>query len=174
MTRNEVLKLIEVIKAAYPAAYKNMDMGTAKIMVELWTEAFSGDDADRVLGALKKIIYTDTSDFPPNIAQIREKMFEQDSGMNAIQAWALVKKACNSWDHVQSFKQLPPEIQACCTPNTLAEWGMVDSQTFNTVIMSQFIKVYNSEIGKKHERQMLPEATRKALEGTVKKIGEQD
>lgn len=70
MTRDEVIKLLMMIQAAYPN-YKPTDK---TITVNMWYEMLKEYDENSVMFGLKDFIKTDTSGFAPSIGQIISKM----------------------------------------------------------------------------------------------------
>lgn len=70
MTREDVIKLLMMIQAAYPN-YKPPDK---TIAVNMWYEMLKECDEASVMMGLKEFIKTDTSGFAPSIGQIISKM----------------------------------------------------------------------------------------------------
>ena len=69
MTRQEVIALMTVIKATFPAYYRGSD--SANEAVAIWSELLSEDNPLHITKALKDFIKTDVTGFPPTIGQIR-------------------------------------------------------------------------------------------------------
>ena len=69
MNRQEVIALMTVIKATFPAYYRESD--SVNDAVAIWSELLSSDNPLHITKALKDFIKTDTSGFPPTIGQIR-------------------------------------------------------------------------------------------------------
>ena len=72
MTRDEAIKILAVIKAAFPASYRNMTRDEANGTVMVWASQFANDPAEVVMIAVQKLIAT--SQFPPTIADVKSKM----------------------------------------------------------------------------------------------------
>lgn len=72
MTREETIKLLSVLKAAYPNSYKGMTKDEANGAISVWAMQFSNIPADIVFIAVNKII--SSSPFPPAISEVREKL----------------------------------------------------------------------------------------------------
>lgn len=72
MKREDTIKVLSVLKAAYPNFYKNMSKEEAMGAINLWTMQLSNIPCDIVLMAVNKIIAT--SKWPPSIAEVREKI----------------------------------------------------------------------------------------------------
>lgn len=74
MNREETLKILALLKAAYPNSYKNMTAAEANGTVSIWQMQFADIPADVVLIALHKVIAV--SVYPPTVADIRGKFRE--------------------------------------------------------------------------------------------------
>lgn len=72
MTRDETIKMLAILKAAYPNSYKEMTKDEANGMIAVWTMQFANMPADIVLMALNKLI--STSQFPPAISEVKKKI----------------------------------------------------------------------------------------------------
>lgn len=157
MTRDETIKTLMVIQAAYPN-YKPPDK---TVTVNIWTEMLSDVSYEQVSVAVKAYIQTDTSGFAPGIGAIREKiaeMFSQENGTDA-EAWQVVWKAIRcSGDYdraIENFNSFPTTIQkAVGSPNQLREWAL--TQKLNVeVVSSNFRKTFRMEQQRERERSRL-------------------
>ena len=72
MTREETIKILAILKAAYPNSYKNMTKDEANGTVTIWAMQFANIPADVVMIAINKLI--STSPFPPAICEVKEKI----------------------------------------------------------------------------------------------------
>ena len=72
MTRDETIKILAILKAAYPNSYKNMTRDEANGTVMVWATQFADFPADVVLIAVNKLISTST--FPPAICEVKKKI----------------------------------------------------------------------------------------------------
>lgn len=72
MTHEETIKLLALIKLAFPNAYKDIDRDTQLATVNLWHRAF----ADLPLGIVEMALdnFVKSSKFPPTIADITERL----------------------------------------------------------------------------------------------------
>lgn len=155
MTRKETGKILSVITTAYPNSYKDIDK---EAFLNLWQSMFEDYDYMTVATAVKNTIATEK--YPPTIATIMEKirLMNEHDGMNEGEAWALVKKAVSNslYNSVAEFKKLPVNIQAIvCTPEQLKAWAVLDIDTFDTVIASNFQRTYRAEVKKQTEKRGL-------------------
>lgn len=72
MTREETIKILAILKAAYPNSYKNMSEDEANATVTVWAVQFADVPVDLVMIAINKII--SNSPFPPAISEVKEKI----------------------------------------------------------------------------------------------------
>ena len=92
MTREDTIRVIGVITAAYPNSDKFRDEKLIRSMVAVWSDIFSKDDAGLVALAVKEHI--STSKWPPSIAEIREIMVRiaHPDIVPPDEAWEVVSK----------------------------------------------------------------------------------
>lgn len=72
MTREEAIKILAILKAAYPNSYRNMSREEANGTVMVWQTQFANLPAEMVLIAVNKLI--STSPFPPAICEVKDKI----------------------------------------------------------------------------------------------------
>ena len=72
MTRDETVKVLAILKAAYPASYKGMNKQEANGVITVWSTQFAKIPAEVILIAVQKLIAT--SNFPPTIAEVKSKL----------------------------------------------------------------------------------------------------
>lgn len=72
MTREETIKILAILKAAYPNSYKNMTKEEANGTVTVWSMQFANIPAEMVMLAINRLI--STSPFPPAICEVRDKI----------------------------------------------------------------------------------------------------
>lgn len=72
MTKKDALKILAILKAAYPDSYRGMSEKEALGTATVWATQFSNLSADVVLIAVNKTI--STSKFPPSIAEVKDKI----------------------------------------------------------------------------------------------------
>lgn len=125
MTREETIKILAILKAAYPNSYKNMTKEEANGTVTVWTMQFAKIPAEVVMFAINKLI--STSPFPPAICEVKNKI----SGLY----W-------ESWDALrmnQECKTLTPEQEAVYqrifeAAESLRNWGTGVEPTLQEMI----------------------------------------
>ena len=175
MTRDETIKILMVIQAAYPN-YKPQDKTVA---VNVWTEMLSDIPYEKISAAVKSYIQTDTSGFAPSVGDVRERVqliFSGEDDLNETAAWSLVLKAIrrSTYYSDEEFAKLPPVVQrAVSSPRQLREWATledVDGKTL-TVIQSNFQRTFRTEQQKERGKQKLsPDVSRLIREKPIPKI----
>lgn len=168
MDRAETLAVMAVLKAAYPAFYKDMSRKDAEGIVGLWVDMFKGDPAELVGAAVKALIACDTKGFPPHIGAVKEYMrkLTDQGGMTEQEAWGLVARAVRNGNYgsVEEFKKLPPDIQRVVgSPNQIKEWAMMDSDTLQSVVASNFQRSYKVIAQREREQKALPADVRQVV-----------
>lgn len=157
MTKTETAKLLACIQEFWP---RFMDGRDVEHVVNAWHPFFKDDDYRLVDAALKAFIATDTKGFYPTIGQLREmmrKMAAADDGES--EAWALVEKAVSNslYNAEAEFRKLPYAVQKCVgSPRTLRAWAEMDSETFSSVVASNFLRTYRSRAEWTRDYEKLP------------------
>jgi hypothetical protein len=158
MTRDEVIKLLMMIQAAYPN-YKPQDK---TIAVNMWYEMLKDYDANAVLASFKAYVASDTSGFAPSIGQIIGKLnlvLNESTDMDALEAWALVSKALRNgyYGAEEEYERLPELVQkAVGSPMNLRNWSQTDIKSIENVVMSQFISSYKTVQKRSQELSAVP------------------
>ena len=98
MTREETIKILAILKAAYPNSYKNMTKEEASGTVTVWAMQFARIPAEIVMIAVNKLI--STSPFPPAICDVKKKI-----GGLYWESWEVLKAN-------ETSKALTPEQEA--------------------------------------------------------------
>ena len=165
MTREETIKILMVVQAAYPN-YKPQDKTVA---VNVWSEMLADIPYEQVNAAVKAYIQSDKSGFAPSIGDIREKVqniFSKEDELNETAAWSLVLKAIrrSTYYSDEEFAKLPPVVQrAVSSPRQLLEWATledVDGKTL-TVIQSNFQRAFRVEQQREREwKKLSPDVLR--------------
>lgn len=172
MTREETIKILMVMQAAYPN-YKPEDKTVA---VNVWMEMLGDIPYEQVSTALKAYIQTDKSGFAPVIGDIREKaqiLFGEDVEINENEAWSLVLKAVqrSGYYSEEEFAKLPKIIQrAIGSPSRLREMAL-DEKFNHGVESSNFQNKFRIEQQKEREKQKLsPDVSRLIHEKPIPQI----
>lgn len=162
MERSDVLKLMAVLRGAYPQFYRGISRQEAEDTVNLWAEMFAHDDASLVAAAIKALIASDDKGFPPHIGAVKARIRQitQPVELTEAEAWALAARAVRrtDWNHPEKqFNMLPPDVQAAIgSPQTLIEWGKAPEETLGTVVAAGFKRAYRARRQESREYESLP------------------
>lgn len=164
MQREDVVKVLMMIQAAYPN-YKTQDKTVA---VNTWYMMLKDYECQVVEAALKMYIATDTSGFAPAIGQLIDKIKSVTSPneLNGMEAWSLVSKSLRNgyYGAEQEFKKLPITVQkAVGSPDNLRNWAQSDSKSIETVIQSNFMRTYETELKRQNEELKIPADVRQLI-----------
>ena len=147
MTREDTIKILSVLRGAYPAFYRDITKQEAESTIALWESMFDEEPYELVAAAVKAFISGDGKGFPPAIGQIKERIRQitQPEEMTEQEAWSLVSKALrnSTYGSEEEFKKLPPEVQAVVhDPSQLKQWAMSPADEVETVIASNFMRSF--------------------------------
>lgn len=167
MTREEVIKILTILKANYQNLYRNISKKEAEDIIELYQMMFKNCDYKLVNLAVAELI--NTFQYPPTIADIKNKMYElssRDDDKSTSELWDKLLKAIRNgtYGYEKEFEELPMEVKEFVRePFQLHELASIDSNTIHTVVKGQFLKqVETIKQRQKEINMMLPE-TRKIL-----------
>ena len=144
MNKQEISKIILLLKTSYPYAFKDMSSEDIESMVSLYEEMFKDNTYKEVALAIKSIITT--SDYMPTIATIKSKIYdmnhtEQESNTKLWES--LLNAVRNSSYHAEEeFKKLPPLVKEFIqSPQQLQTLAReMTSDEIHTVYKGQFMK----------------------------------
>lgn len=173
MTRKDVISLMGVLQTAYPSFYAKQDDDEIQAAISLWAEMFADDDAALVGAATKALIATRVEGYPPTIGAVKEKMHELKCAdeMTEDEAWAMVLKALKNslYSSLAEFRELPKDVQRIVhAPEQLRDWALMDSETVNSVVASNFKHSYRVQAKRIKDMAMLPADVRAAINGMTR------
>ena len=174
MTTEEIRTVLAVLKRAYPSSFKDMTDEDARETVKLWKMMFEHEDVAMVNAAVVALISTRTVGYTPVIGEICQKLRELKApdSMSDQDAWSLVSRACRNgyYGYQEEYNRLPPDVQkAVGRPEQLHEWSLVDSDTLETVVASNFRKTYKTVLKRQEELLRIPDIVRERLYGAKTK-----
>lgn len=161
MNREQTAAVLSIMRAAYPSFYRDMGKRELENIVDLWQTMFDDDDPTMVTGAVKAFIATDKKGFPPVVGVIKEKLRQitQPPMMTEQEAWAIVFKAIQNsgYKSREEFEALPPLLRSLVgSPSQLRQWGLMDEDTVQSVIASNFMRSYRARAQSQQEFDALP------------------
>lgn len=169
MTQAETLKVLAVLKVAYPAMDSKLSDEEYDAMVNLWAEMFADEPYEIVGAAVKAFIATDELGYPPSIGKIKahiRKLKQSPDQMTEAEAVALILQATRNslYNCGEEFRKLPPLLQKLVgNPRQLREWASADSQTINTVVASNLQRSYRVLQERQREMDALPESIKQYI-----------
>lgn len=174
MTRDDVIKIMSVLRGAYPHFYRDISKQEAYDTINLWTDMFSRDDASIVSAAVKSLIDGDDKGFPPTIGQVKAKMrlLVGSDELTEAEAWNLVSKAVKNglYSAVEEFEKLPPAVKRIVgSPSQLRDWASMDSDTLHSVVASNFQRSYKVVATREKEIAALPDDVKKLINFAMNK-----
>lgn len=172
MTLKDTGTVMEILKTAYPTFYSGPNAPDLKQATRLWAEMFRDDDVSIVAAAVKALIVTDEKGFPPHIGAVKGKIRQVTAPdqMTEMEAWELVRKALSrsGYGAEEEYKKLPPMIQRLVgSHRQLKEWAMMDTDTVNSVIASNFQRSYRARAKSEANYMALPKDIRSVIEGVA-------
>jgi uncharacterized protein (UPF0335 family) len=169
MDKFETTSILAVLKAAYPKFYQGPSLEEANSIVNLWAEMFADDPAEIVATAVKAMIASRNSNFPPNIGEVKEqirKLTTPDS-MTEQEAWSKIYKAIvnTGYDSKAEFDKLPKSLQRLVgSPQQLFEWSMMDVTTVQSVVASNVMRSFRAIQAQEQEQAKLPQSVKRFLQ----------
>ena len=170
MNRTETLAVMSILKAAYPAYYRDMKRKDAEAVVNLWSEMLADYPADLVAAAVKSHIASDRKGFPPHIGAIIASIGEisRPAELSEGEAWAMIAKALrdSSDNREKGFAALSESLQGLVGHHyQKREWASMDAGTVQSVVKSKSLRRYRARQERKRKMQALPADVRAKLAG---------
>ena len=179
MTRLETAKILALMITTYPN-YKVNDMEFAR---DTWHEFLKDYEYTDISKSFAEYVRSDTSGFAPSAGRLiqgvgrAEKIAEDLSDLNEMEAWALVSKALrkSGYDYEKEFYKLPALVQkAVGTPLQLHNWSQTSIESVENVIQSNFCRTYRAVLENKKKFNDLPaDMQDKVLEKIMQKNNQQ-
>lgn len=168
MNKSEVLKTLAVIKVAYPNSFNKLTNSDIEMLAQLWMIQFKDYDYKLVNGAINTIISSDLSDFMPTIARIKEvcRQLSNPNQISEIEAWQYVKNALSNsiYNSTEEFNKLPEICRKIVgNPRQLREWSMLETDETDTIVYSNFIKMFRGAIERERQQNLIPLSVKENL-----------
>ena len=153
MEKEQVRKLLTILRTNYPQTFKGWDSEQQQLYMEIWYNGLKNDDYSLALKAIETFIYGEPREFAPNIGQVKNKMFELQpvKQIDVGSAWDKVLRSarCDRQLAKDEFKKLPIVVQqALGTENFLVELGYSDKESqkyFRKEFESKLMEVLQNE-----------------------------
>lgn len=168
MNREDTIKILSVLRGAYPAFYRDITKQEAESTIALWESMFDEEPYELVGAAVKAFISGDGKGFPPAIGQIKERirLITTPEEMTEQEAWSLVSKALrnSTYGSEEEFAKLPPEVQAVVhDPGQLRQWARSPADEVETVIASNFMRSFRAKQKATKEYLALPTEVKRLM-----------
>jgi hypothetical protein len=88
-------------------------------------------------------------------------------------AWAMVSAACRNglYGYKAEFEKLPPAVQAAVgAPEQLKAWAMMDADTVESVVASNFMRNFKANKAREKARAALPPEMRNIVTGVADRM----
>ena len=153
MEKEQVRKLLTILRTNYPQTFKGWDSEQQQLYMEIWYNGLKNDDYSLALKAIETFIYGEPREFAPNIGQVKNKMFELQpvKQIDVGSAWDKVLRSarCDRQLAKDEFKKLPIVVQqALGTENFLVELGYSDKESqkyFRKELENKLMEVLQNE-----------------------------
>lgn len=165
MDRNETYQILGLLQANYPDSFRGMSKEAANVKINLWADMFAEEPFEAVEAAAKAYIATDTGGFMPTIGQLKDMLHRLKSRqqMTQMEAWGLVAGALRNsvYGADDEFRKLPLAVQRTVgSPAQLKEWALMDAETVQSVVASNFQRSFQVCQKRENDFQKLPGAVK--------------
>ena len=158
MTKTEFLTIAKTMQDVYT----QQNFMAKKDTVDVWYTLFQNIPYKIMAAAVQAHIMTEK--FPPTPADINAQLQKLRSGNadslpTAEEAFALVRNATgnSNYNAEGEFNKLPKIVQdAVGTYQNLQAWGMMETDEFETVQKSHFVRIYNALVAREKSDERLP------------------
>lgn len=167
MSEQETLKILTVLRAAYPMFYRGLTDGDAKAVVTLWKIQFAEDSYKDVSLAVHTLISTRTDTFPPVIGEIKEvlRSITHPEEIPSGDAWDMVMKCIKrgTVHAAEDWAQLPADVRAAVSVDEIKRHA--ENEEFNEgVEKALFLKRWAVLRDRRRTEQQMPSTLREQIE----------
>lgn len=158
MTMAETLRILAIIRIAYPSFHSKTDDYDQADVELLWSEMFKDDSFEQVSTAVKRFIALDEKGFPPHIGAIKAEIAKltQPQALTEAEAWNLVRGKMSYYATREEFLALPRVIQrAVGSASQLSQWAITDMKSL-PVIQSNFMRSYRAALEAEQQQAKIP------------------
>ena len=165
MTKEETVKIMRILTAAYPQHYKALDDRESRALLEVWAAVLADYTYEIVSGGIKAFLANDKKGYPPSPGQVIDYITKSTNTADEInegEAWGMVYKAiCNSiYNAGEEFAKLPEVIQrAVGSAEVLRQWAVEDVDALN-VTQSNFLRAFRSAQERQTEERKMPQSVK--------------
>jgi len=158
MNKQETVKILATLEAHTPHQFEKINNKVKENILDLWAARFIHDDYKIVYQAVLNYIDNDIRGFIPTIGAIKDEVrkIQYPDELTEIEAFAEIYKRIGDKypTSKEAFNSLPVILQkVVASPSQLKEWGMMQTETVQSVISSHIQRTYRSVIEKEREKQ---------------------
>lgn len=172
MTKQEVAKLIAIVRTNYTRFFRDMSQQDLKEMISGWEFTLQDLTYEQASIGLRVFMTGDSHGFPPSPGQIvqcyRKTLKNPEEDSMAAEAWEQVWRAISNvrWEDPSiEYNKLPKVTQRIIgSPSSLAEMSRMDTESVLVAEKGRFIKEYNSYMQRSEDFAMIPKQIRDRLE----------
>lgn len=143
MNRQETLKILAVLRAAYPNFYRGLKDGGEEAIINLWTIQFAEDSYKDVSLAVHTLISTRTDTFPPVIGEVKEvlRSITHPDEIPSGDAWEMVMRCIRrgTVHAAEDWANLPDDVKAAVSVDEIKRHAEDENFT-ESVEKSLFLK----------------------------------
>lgn len=168
MTREDIIKMLAVMKVAWPRFYAELKPSEAETAVNLWHTVLQPYPPDVVNAAMQQTIQE--SPYPPSISDICTRINKMraalGNGPTPESLWAALSKAASNgfYNAEDEFKALPEICRRFVGgPSALKAMAMMEDETFQSVTRGQFLRLAKGALEREETLAMIPAGIREAL-----------
>lgn len=171
MSKSEIAKILAIIYEAYHFFYKDSTDDKINTAIVLWHNLFKNDPYELVEAAVYSHIAN--SVHPPTVAHIKKEIGNLlvPNELSEAEAVALVVSAASNsiYNANYEYNKLPEILQKIVgSPRQLREYGLMDSNTLHSVVMSNLGRSYRIMQQREREKMALPDITKMYVENKQK------
>lgn len=169
MNKPETLKILSILRLAYPGRYKGYNDDDYDDMALLWSDMFPDEPFEQVGAALKALIATDEKGFPPSIGAVKGMIVNMrgEPEMTGTEAWHIARGAMTGCTTREEYLQLPDAIRrAIGGMSQLRQWGMTDQKELPR-IMEVFLRSYRTALEQQRTRALIPMDIQAVMRGGI-------
>ena len=175
MTREESALILMELGTNYPDTDKGKSREAMSAKINLWASMFAEEPFSLVQAAVRAYIANSTERFAPNIGQVKEEIrkLTHPDELTEGEAWELVRNAIRNsgYNAAEEFSKLPPLLQKVVgSPQQLREWGLMPSDTVQSVIAALFQRNYRAVQAREAAMEKTPPQIRQLFESLTKPV----
>lgn len=172
MTREETKMIITMLSSIYVTEFSKRSEEQVKQMIDVWSQLFEDEDANKIATVTKAYLKTNTNAFMPTPAMLINMAFEiyEPKGLTEQEAWNYIAKAISNsgYNSKEEYDKLPEEIKPMTSPNQLKEYSQMDSSQLETVVASNFMRSYKVRAKNTKDFKMLPSSIQAQISDLTK------